>query len=114
MSKNKKESQEQQIDGRVVKIVGEVFTIEAAHDDVAFIKNEVVYVIPSQEGHREERLKAEILRVRGREADIQVFEETRGIAIGDIVQKSGELLALDLGPGMLGQVYDGLQNPARG
>jgi V/A-type H+-transporting ATPase subunit A len=42
---------------------------------------------------------------------MQVFEMTRGIGIGDDVEFSGELLAVELGPGLLSQIYDGLQNP---
>jgi V/A-type H+-transporting ATPase subunit A len=71
-----------------------------------FVKNEVAYVL---NGGR--RLKAELLRVRNRTADLQVFEDTRGIAVGDAVELTGELLSATLGPGLLGQVYDGLQNP---
>ncbi len=52
-----------------------------------------------------------MLRVRGREADAQVFESTRGVGIGDPVEQSGQLLSVTLGPGLLSQVYDGLQNP---
>ena len=59
----------------------------------------------------QERLKAEVLRVRGRFADAQVFEDTAGVSIGDPVYQSGDLLSVTLGPGLLGQVYDGLQNP---
>ena len=49
--------------------------------------------------------------MRGRRADVQVFESTQGVSIGDPVEQSGEMLSLDLGPGLLGQVFDGLQNP---
>ena len=44
-------------------------------------------------------------------ADLQVFEMTTGIGVGDDVEFTGELLSVQLGPGLLGQVYDGLQNP---
>jgi V/A-type H+-transporting ATPase subunit A len=71
-------------------------------------KNEIVYVRPSG---TEERLKAEILRVRGYTADAQVYEETQGVAIGDAVEQTGQMLSVTLGPGLLGQVYDGLQTP---
>ncbi|WP_210396488.1 V-type ATP synthase subunit A [Motiliproteus sediminis] len=76
-------------------------------------KNEVVYICPkrTQEQGLTERLKAEVLRVHGHEADVQVFENTRGVAIGDGVEQSGAMLSVSLGPGLLGQVYDGLQNP---
>lgn len=58
-----------------------------------------------------ERLMCEIVRIRGREADMQVFEDTVGLRVGDTVAFSGNLLAAELGPGLLSQVYDGLQNP---
>ncbi|MEM6536460.1 MAG: V-type ATP synthase subunit A [Pseudomonadota bacterium] len=80
------------------------------------VKNEVVYVLPSRkgEGGRQERLKAEILRVRGRTADAQVYESTSGVAVGDPVEQSGEMLSVTLGPGLLGRVFDGLQAPLAG
>ena len=75
----------------------------------------MVYVCPSAPNERgeQERLKAEVLRVRGAYADAQVYESTMGVAIGDRVEHSGRLLSVDLGPGLLGQVYDGLQAPLR-
>jgi V/A-type H+-transporting ATPase subunit A len=57
------------------------------------------------------RLMSEVVRVRGRYADLQVFEDTTGLAVGDAVEFTGELLAAELGPGLLTQVFDGLQNP---
>jgi V/A-type H+-transporting ATPase subunit A len=57
------------------------------------------------------RLLGEVIRIRGRMADLQVFEETRGLKIGDSVEFPGGLLSVRLGPGLLGQIYDGLQNP---
>ncbi|MEO0851968.1 MAG: V-type ATP synthase subunit A, partial [Cyanobacteria bacterium J06648_11] len=59
-------------------------------------------------------LGAEVLRIEGREAVAQVFESTRGIGVGDRVEQSGNQLSIALGPGLLGQVYDGLQNPLEG
>ncbi len=58
-----------------------------------------------------DRLKSEVIRVRGREADLQVYESTSGVKVGDKVEFSGNLLSVELGPGLLTQVYDGLQNP---
>ncbi|MEO1002538.1 MAG: V-type ATP synthase subunit A [Cyanobacteria bacterium J06638_7] len=79
------------------------------------LKNEVVYICPRRlDGDRQERLKAEVLRVHGSTADAQVFESTRGVGVGDPVEQSGELLSVTLGPGLLTQVYDGLQNPLAG
>jgi V/A-type H+/Na+-transporting ATPase subunit A len=57
------------------------------------------------------RLLAEVVRIRNGRADLQVFEETRGLRVGDEVEFRGERLSVSLGPGLLGQVYDGLQNP---
>ncbi len=56
-------------------------------------------------------LMAEVVRVRGRSADLQVFEDTVGLAVGNPVTFTGRLLSVQLGPGLLGQIYDGLQNP---
>lgn len=57
------------------------------------------------------QLKAEVIRVRGTHAELQVFEDTVGLKVGDDVQFSGDLLSVELGPGLLTQVFDGLQNP---
>jgi V/A-type H+-transporting ATPase subunit A len=57
------------------------------------------------------RLLSEVVRVRGDVADLQVFEDTRGLKVGDQVDFAEEMLSVSLGPGLLGQVYDGLQNP---
>ena len=106
-----------QVTARVVAVQDDLVEIEALEDlegnPADLIKNEVIFVCPSQLNARgeQEKLKAEVLRVRGRTADAQVYEDTGGVAIGDGVEQSGEMLAVDLGPGLLGQVYDGLQNP---
>jgi len=97
---------------RVVAVSDDVITVESAgsgRDALPLVKNEVVYICPAAAG--DEKLKAEVLRVRGRRADVQVYEDTTGVAVGDIVEQSGELLSVELGPGLLRQVYDGLQNP---
>lgn len=73
------------------------------------VKNEVIYIVPARAP--DQRLKAEVLRVEGDEADAQVFESTGGVGLGDTVEQSGRLLSVKLGPGLLGRVYDGLQNP---
>ncbi|MDR0323984.1 MAG: V-type ATP synthase subunit A, partial [Treponema sp.] len=56
-------------------------------------------------------LKSEVIRIRGGISQLQVFEITKGITIGDEVEFTGDMLSVELGPGLLGQVYDGLQNP---
>ncbi|GHU26549.1 V-type ATP synthase alpha chain [Spirochaetia bacterium] len=58
-----------------------------------------------------QRLKGEVIRIRGDISQLQVFEITKGIAVGDEVEYSGDMLSVEIGPGLLGQVYDGLQNP---
>ncbi|HOY09892.1 MAG TPA: V-type ATP synthase subunit A [Candidatus Omnitrophota bacterium] len=70
------------------------------------MQNEVAYVIVGSE-----RLKAEVIRVKGKRADLQVFEDTQDIRVHDTVEFTGELLSVELGPGLLTQVFDGLQNP---
>ncbi len=101
---------------RVVAVQESLVTIRAGWKDgrpLPLKKNEVIYIQPERAGleGRRERLKAEVLRVRGDLADAQVFEDTSGVAVGDPVEQSGEMLSVVLGPGLLGQVYDGLQNP---
>ncbi len=91
-------------EGSVIAVRDNLVTIEVP--DSPIMKNEVAFVHLG-----EQRLKAEVLRVQGREADIQVFEDTAGVRIGDPVELSSEMLSVSLGPGLLGQVYDGLQNP---
>ncbi len=89
--------------GKVVGVNGNMVTVEFA-DNV--VQNEVAYVCVGQD-----RLKSEVIRVRGKKAELQVFEDTVGIRIGDTVEFTGDLLSVALGPGLLGQIYDGLQNP---
>ena len=89
--------------GHVVGINGNLLTVAF---DQPVIQNEVAYALV--EGLR---LKSEIIRIRGNKADLQVFEDTTGLSVGDDVDFTGELLSVELGPGLLGQIYDGLQNP---
>ena len=70
------------------------------------MKNEVGHVLLG-----EQRLKSEVLRVQNQVADLQVFEDTSGVKVGDEVELTGEMLSVTLAPGLLGKVYDGLQNP---
>lgn len=76
------------------------------------IKNEIIYICPKQQDNsNQEQIMAEVLHVKNNTAVAQVFEETSGIAVGDDVLQSGEQLSVTLGPGLLGMIYDGLQNP---
>ena len=69
-------------------------------------KNEVGFVKIGND-----RLKGEVIRVNGDTASMQIYEMTNGIQVGDKVELSGELMSVELGPGLLTQVFDGLQNP---
>jgi V/A-type H+/Na+-transporting ATPase subunit A len=89
--------------GRIVAVSGPLVT---AAFEGAVVQNEVGYAL--LDGLR---LKAELIRVRGDYADLQVFEDTTGLYVGGQVEFTGEMLAAELGPGLLGQVVDGLQNP---
>ena len=91
------------VKGRVVGVNGNM--VDAAVEG-AVSMNEVAYV--EAEG---KSLKGEVIRIRGETVQLQVFEITKGIMVGNPVSFSGALLAASLGPGLLGQVYDGLQNP---
>ncbi len=89
--------------GRIVGVNGNMLTVEF---ETSVTQNEVAYVVLG-----DDRLKSEVIRVRGTKADLQVFESTNGIKVGDSIEFTKELLSLALGPGLLTQVYDGLQNP---
>ena len=89
--------------GKVVSINGNLVAVEF-DGDVSM--NEICYV--KVDGAR---LKSEVIRIRGKIAQVQVYEMTDGIRCGDEVEFTGEMLSAELGPGLLGQIYDGLQNP---
>ena len=89
--------------GKVVGINGNMISVSF---EGLVTLNEVGYV---EVGSK--KLKSEVIRIRGEVAQLQVFEITKGIKVGDIVEFTGDLLSVELGPGLLGQVYDGLQNP---
>ncbi|MDR3303121.1 MAG: V-type ATP synthase subunit A [Treponema sp.] len=89
--------------GTVVAVNGNMVSVRF---DGAVSMNEVGYVKVA-----DKRLKSEVIRIRGDISQLQVFEITKGIAVGDEVEYSGDMLAVEVGPGLLGQVFDGLQNP---
>jgi len=93
--------------GTIVGVNGNMVTT-AFTGDVRM--NEVAFIVLPQKSATL-RLKAEVIRVRGGEADMQVFEDTRGIQVGDRVEFTGDMLAVELGPGLLGMTFDGLGNP---
>ena len=88
---------------KVVGINGNMVTIEF---EGSVSMNEVGYV--NVDG---KKLKGEVIRIRGNKAQMQIYEMTQGIKAGDTIDLTGELLSAQLGPGLLGQIYDGLQNP---
>jgi V/A-type H+-transporting ATPase subunit A len=87
-----------------VAVKESLVTIDVSNTRV--MKNEVGLVLLG-----EQRLKSEVLRVQNQVADLQVFEDTSGVKVGDEVELTGEMLSVTLAPGLLGTVYDGLQNP---
>ncbi|MBQ1629478.1 MAG: V-type ATP synthase subunit A [Treponema sp.] len=89
--------------GTVVGINGNMVSVKF---DGNISMNEVAYV--NVEG---KKLRGEVIRIRGNIAQLQIFEMTQGIKAGDAVDFTGNLLCALLGPGLLGQIYDGLQNP---
>lgn len=89
--------------GRVTGVNGNMVTVEF---DGNVSQNEVGYIL--LEG---QRLKSEVIRISGKTASLQVFEMTGGVGVGDEVEFTGQMLSVELGPGLLTQIYDGLQNP---
>ncbi|MFP3089238.1 V-type ATP synthase subunit A [Treponema sp. TIM-1] len=89
--------------GKVVAVNGNMVSVRF---DGAVSMNEVGYVNVGGKS-----LKSEVIRIRGDISQLQVFEITKGISVGDPVEYSGDMLAVEVGPGLLGQVFDGLQNP---
>ncbi len=89
--------------GKVVSINGNLVSVEF-QGNVSM--NEICFVKVG-----DTTLKSEVIRIRGNIAQIQVYEMTDGIKCGDEVEFTGDMLSAELGPGLLGQVYDGLQNP---
>jgi V/A-type H+-transporting ATPase subunit A len=89
--------------GKIIGVSGNMVTVSV---DGNIMQNEVAYIIKG-----DERLKSEIVRIGDGVAFLQVFESTKGLTIGDDVEFSGHLLSVQLGPGLLKQIYDGLQNP---
>jgi len=92
------------VNGKVVAAYGNMVT---ASFDESVRQNEVAYILTADGS----RLKSEVIRVRGNLCNAQVFEDTEGIKVGDHVEFTGDLLIVELGPGLLKQIYDGLQNP---
>ncbi len=89
------------IQGKILKVSGPLVIAEGMREANMF---DVVRV-------GEKRLIGEIIEMHGDRASIQVYEETAGIGRGDIVVSTGAPLSVELGPGLLTNIYDGIQRP---
>ena len=87
--------------GKVIKVSGPLVVASGMEDANVY---DVVEV-------SENKLIGEIIEMRGDKASIQVYEETTGIGVGDIVLSTGSPLSVELGPGLIEQMYDGIQRP---
>ena len=88
--------------GRVNGIISNIVIVKA---DGAVGQNEICYVYAGNT-----RMMAEVIKVMGDDAYVQVFDSTRGLKIGDRVEFEGHMLEVTLAPGLLSRNYDGLQN----
>jgi V/A-type H+-transporting ATPase subunit A len=88
--------------GIVKGIVSNLVTVEV---DGAVSQNEICYITVNGV-----KLMAEVIKIIGKNAYVQVFESTRGMRVGDEAEFAGHMLEVTLGPGMLSRNYDGLQN----
>ena len=91
------------IKGYVTGVNGNMVSVKV---DGSITKNEVGYISVG-----DTRLKGEVIRVNGDIASMQIYEMTNGISVGDSAVFTGEMMSVQLGPGLLTQVFDGLQNP---
>ncbi len=87
--------------GRIIKVAGPLVVAENMSGSRMF---EIVHV-------SDKRLMGEIIEFSGDKASIQVYEETGGIGVGEPVYPTGEPLAVELGPGIIESIYDGIQRP---
>ena len=88
--------------GKVTGIIANLVTVEV-NGPVA--QNEICYIKLG-----ESKLMAEVIKVNGKSASVQVYESTRGVKKGNDVEFMGFMLEATLGPGLLSSNYDGLQN----
>ena len=91
-----------QTKGKVTGIVSNLVTVTI---DGPVAENELFHIKLG-----DTNLLAEVIKVTGDKASVQVFESTRGLQNGDSVEFLGKMLEATLGPGLMSSVYDGLQN----
>lgn len=87
--------------GKIIKVAGPLIIAEGMEEANLF---DVVKVSKME-------LIGEIIEMRGDKASIQVYEETSGIGVGDPVYSTGAPLSVELGPGLISKIYDGIQRP---
>ena len=87
--------------GKIVKVSGPLIIAENMADSKMY---DVVRV-------SEKKLIGEIIELRGDKASIQVYEETGGLGPGEIVESTGEPLSVELAPGLIESIFDGIQRP---
>ena len=87
------------------KVVGIISNLVTVHVDGPVAQNEICYITVGGS-----RLMAEVIKVNGENAFVQVYESTRGLKVGAEVEFEGHMLEVILGPGLLSSNYDGLQN----
>ena len=87
--------------GTIKKVAGPLVIAEGMRDASMF---DVVRV-------SRERLIGEIIEIHGDQASIQVYEETSGLGPGEPVESTGASLSVELGPGLIGSIFDGIQRP---
>lgn len=87
--------------GKIKKVAGPLVIAEGMRDANMF---DVVRVSDS-------RLIGEIIEMHGDEASVQVYEETSGLGPGEPVESTGMPLSVELGPGLISSIYDGIQRP---
>ena len=87
--------------GTIVKVAGPLVIAEGMRDANMF---DVVRV-------SEQKLIGEIIEMHGDKASIQVYEETSGLGPGEKVESTGMPLSVELGPGLIGSIFDGIQRP---
>ena len=88
--------------GKVTGIIANLVTVEV---DGPVAQNEICYIKLG-----DSKLMAEVIKVNGKSASVQVYESTRGVSKGNDVEFMGFMLEATLGPGLLSSNYDGLQN----